>query len=128
MPGGRPASRPCVTRDDPGVPEHDVADFVEKTAKAMTTAQGLGRKPVEQVIRDAERHLRAIDGLVGDGDWLMGSHLSIADLSVLPQLNALSCTREVVSTTSKMPRITARRQRVMAAAPDNSGFRSEPVT
>ncbi len=119
---------PSFAATMPGVPEQDVADFVEKAVKAMTTAQGLGRKPVEQVIRDAERHLQAIDGLVGDGDWLVGSHLSIADLSVLSQLNALLCTREVVSATSKMPRLMAWRQRVMDAAPDNGGLRSEPVT
>ncbi|MBI2802694.1 MAG: glutathione S-transferase family protein [Gammaproteobacteria bacterium] len=117
---------PSFAATMPSVPEHQVADFVEKAAKAMTTAQGLGRKPVDQVVRDAERHLHAIDGLVGDGGWLVGSHLSIADLSVVPQLNALLCTREVVEATSKMPRIMAWRRRVMDAAPDHSGRRSEP--
>ena len=118
---------PSFAATMPGVPEHDVADFVEKAAKAMTTAQGLGRKPVEQVLRDADRHLQAIDGLVGDGDWLVGSHLSIADLSVVPQLNALLCAREVVAAVTKLPRTMAWRQRVMDAAPDNTGRRSESV-
>ena len=118
---------PSFAATMPGVPEQDVADFVEKAVKTMTTAQGLGRKPAEHVIRDAERHLRAIDELVGDGKWLVGNHLSIADLSVLPQLNALLCTREVVAVVDKLPRISAWRQRVMDAAPDNPGQRAEPT-
>ena len=79
------------------------------------------------MIRDTERHLRAIDELVGEGDWLVGGHLSIADLSVLPQLNALLCTREVVAAMANLPRINAWRLRVMATAPDNSGLRSDAV-
>ena len=33
---------PSFAATMPGVPEHDVADFVGKAATAMTTAQGLG--------------------------------------------------------------------------------------
>ena len=45
---------------------------IVKGVSALTTTQGLGRKPVSQIVADAERHLDALDGMLTKGDWLVG--------------------------------------------------------
>ena len=39
---------------------------------ARSQVQGIGRSRPRCVVRDVERHLDAVDGLVGDGEWLVG--------------------------------------------------------
>lgn len=59
-----------------------------------TKAQGVGRKPHELVLRELERHLDAIDTLLGEGDWLASGALTIADIAVAAQVTAISGARE----------------------------------
>lgn len=55
----------------------------------ITANQGIGRKSLEQLVVDVERHVAAIDGLLGDQDWLVGNQLSLADLAVYAMFQAL---------------------------------------
>lgn len=78
----------------PGVPKPRLKSLIVEGATRLTEAQGVGRKPRDQVVRDVERHFRALDGLLDGRDWLVGEALSIADLAVIAQVNALRYARE----------------------------------
>ena len=77
--------------------------------------QGIGRKPTEAIIADVERHVRAIDGLVGDGQWLVGSALSLADIAVFVQLFCIRGSDEGARVVAAYPRVAAWMDRVDAA-------------
>ena len=77
--------------------------------------QGIGRKPTEAIIADVERHVRAIDGLVGDGQWLVGSALTLADIAVFVQLFCIRGSDEGAQGIAAHPRVAAWMERVDAA-------------
>lgn len=49
--------------------------------------QGIGRRPRERVEQEFFAHLQALETLLGAGRWLVGDHLTIADLSIAAQLD-----------------------------------------
>jgi len=63
--------------------------IIPRAALKATRAQGIGRKSPETIARDLNRHVDAIDGLLGDRKWLVGKSLSIADISVFVMLHCL---------------------------------------
>ena len=54
--------------------------------KRVTEAQGIGRKTRGDVERDLARHLDALVAWLGDGRWLVGETLTLADVAVFAQL------------------------------------------
>jgi glutathione S-transferase len=56
--------------------------------------QGVGKKPIDVVLRDVERHLDALTGLLGDGPWLLGDRLTLADIGVFAQLFCIRASDE----------------------------------
>lgn len=113
-----PKALPAFAATMPGLSEADVFERIATGAKQLTTAQGLGRKPSDRVIRDAERHFAAIDGLLGGRDWLVGDALSVADLAVACQVNALRYAEECEAMIERLPDVLAWLARVDDAAPD----------
>ena len=57
--------------------------------RRLTRKQGVGRKSVQQVLGDVERHADALAGLLGNREWLVGDALSLADLSVFSQIRCI---------------------------------------
>ena len=55
----------------------------------ITANQGIGRKSIEQLVVDVERHIAAVNDLLGDGEWLVGEQMSLADLAVYGMFQAL---------------------------------------
>jgi glutathione S-transferase len=55
----------------------------------ITTNQGIGRKSIEQLLVDVERHVSAVNDLLGNRDWLVGDSLTLADLGVYGMFQAL---------------------------------------
>jgi len=96
-------------------------DLLRKTmlegGAALTKAQGVGRKPVEQVVADLERHFQALDGMLDGRDWLVGDRLSSADLAAIGQVNALLFAQEARAAFSRTRHVAAWMARVDAAAP-----------
>lgn len=86
------------------VPElvaHDAAPLrtvgkrlVPLVVRRQLTAQGLGRRSDAQVLADLQRHLDALEVWLGDGEWLVGKSLTLADLSVFAQLFCIRGTDE----------------------------------
>lgn len=89
--------------------------LVPRTVKKQLDAQGIGRKKLEDVLRDLDRHLDAVDGWLGDGKWLVGDALSIADISVYAQLFCVGGAEEGARAIGKRPRIGAWMKRLEGA-------------
>ena len=81
-------------RSLPGVPKARLRPMIVEATTRLTEAQGVGRKPRDQVVRDVERHFQALDGMLDGRTWLVGDALSLADLAVIAQVNALRYAEE----------------------------------
>jgi glutathione S-transferase len=99
----------------PGVPRDHLKKAILDGVGALTQAQGLGRKPPEQVVADVQRHFGAMDALLEGRDWLVGTAISMADLAVRAQLTALLYAveaREALETTRNVKPWMARVDRI----------------
>jgi glutathione S-transferase len=79
--------------------------YVERTGGAAT-----GRQPDEQRIASAVPRARtcldALSGLIGDGCWLAGSALTLADLHAVPMFAYFLRTAEGTNLLAGVPRLT----------------------
>jgi glutathione S-transferase len=80
---------PALTKYDPGWMKTAARYFVPRMMRGVLSRQGLGRKPLDQVLGDVERHVGAIQDWLGGRDWLVGDALSLADLGVFSQLTCI---------------------------------------
>lgn len=101
----------------PGVPKEQIKELVMTGVGQLTHAQGIGRKPQEQVVADAERHIAALEAMLDGRDWLVGDALSYADLAVLCQLNALLYAQEARAAVDKTKNIRPWIARIDEIAP-----------
>ena len=101
----------------PGVPKEQIKELVLKGSGQLTTTQGVGRKPRDQVVADVERHFKKLDALLEGRDWLAGDALSLADLAVIGQLNALLYAEEARTAFAKTKNIRGWIDRLDAIAP-----------
>jgi len=69
------------------------------------------------VLEELDRHRTALDVLLGDGAWLAGGRLSLADLAVASQLHAVAGAVEGRAALDAHPVTVAWLDRVNAAAP-----------
>jgi glutathione S-transferase len=106
----------------PKLVEQDAAWFkplapwvVPLMMKQTTRAQGIGRKPAELLIRDLEHQVEALTGLLGDRQWLIGSSLTLADISVFAQLACIREADEGGSIIDRVASVAAWMERVDAA-------------
>ncbi len=102
----------------PGMTVEQALPIVVKNAQELSTTQGLGRKPREQILSDFERHFVALEGFLSAGDFLAGDHVTLADIAVLCQVNALVWAQEAKARFDASPAITAWHARVSEIAPD----------
>jgi glutathione S-transferase len=82
--------------------------------RRLTRKQGVGRKSVQHVLRDVERQVDAVAGLVGDREWLVGEALSLADLSVCAQILCIRGAEEGARIVEERPAVRAWIERVEA--------------
>ncbi|MDE0192212.1 MAG: glutathione S-transferase family protein [Gammaproteobacteria bacterium] len=101
----------------PGVPKPRLKSLIVEAATGLTEAQGVGRKPRDQVVRDVVRHFEALDGLLDGRTWLVGDALSIADLAVIAQVNALRYAKEAEAALTGTHHVLGWIDRVDLAAP-----------
>ncbi len=73
----------------PKLPDWMLLKLIVKKSRDIIKIQGLGRKKSEQIIDDARRHLQALNAILSKSDFLIGSHISLADIAVISQLNCL---------------------------------------
>ena len=101
----------------PGVPKPRLKSLIVETTTRLTEAQGVGRKPRDRVVRDVERHVQALDGMLDGRAWLVGDALSLADLAVVAQVNALRYAQEAEAALKATRNVLGWAARVDDAAP-----------
>lgn len=89
-----------------------LALFIPRMMRGVTSSQGVGRRPLEVVLRDVERHADAIGGLLGSRSWLVGDALTLADVSVFAQLACIRGTPEGERIVAARPAVAAWMERV----------------
>jgi glutathione S-transferase len=82
------------------------------TINGQTKAQGIGRKSDAQVVLELGRHLDAIAALLAGREYLLGSALTLADVSVYAQLFAIRDSVEGAAEITKRPSVAAFMERV----------------
>ena len=102
----------------PGLKPDDVERVIVGRVSGIVREQGLGRKSRESVIGDMERHFAALAALLDGGCWLVGDRISLADIAVASQVNALADAREAQEIMVLYPCIGRWLRRVDEAAPD----------
>lgn len=68
--------------------------LVPRVLATQLRQQGVGRKPVDAVLRDVQRHLEAVTRILGGREWLLGEALSLADIAVFVQLHCIRGAEE----------------------------------
>ena len=81
-PGNQEHNAARITEPEAAVPRWLMRKAFPRIIRKATNGQGVGRKPLEQFMRDTERHIESIAGIVAGKDWLVGNRLSLADLAV----------------------------------------------
>ncbi|MDX1649523.1 MAG: glutathione S-transferase family protein [Myxococcota bacterium] len=118
---------PELLKHDPAWARTVLAPLVPRLMRRVTRAQGVGRKPRGMLLRDVERHVDAVGGLLArppagaagheDGrDWLVGDALSLADLSVFAQLTCIRATDQGAKIVEGRPSVAAWMERVDRAS------------
>jgi len=73
--------------------------------------QGIGRKPLDSVLRDVQRHVEAVTQLLGERDWLVGDAITLADIAVFAQLYCIAGAEEGAKMIEARPSVAAWMQR-----------------
>jgi glutathione S-transferase len=79
--------------------------ILPRAIQGQTNAQGIGRKSDAQVVKELGRHLDALAGLLGGGDYLAGGALTLADIAVYVQLYAIRDADEGAAAIAARPEI-----------------------
>jgi glutathione S-transferase len=85
---------PELTKHDPNWIKGVAPYFVPRMMRGVLSRQGVGRKPLESVLADIERHVAAVKDWLGGREWLVGDALSLADLSVFAQFACIRGAEE----------------------------------
>ncbi len=107
---------PAVAALDPAVIRLAAPYLVPSHMRAILVKQGVGKKPPEMILEDVERHLAALEGWLGQGPYLLGDALSLADLAVFAQLNCIRGADEGARLLAQRPPLAAWMERVDRAS------------
>jgi glutathione S-transferase len=66
--------------------------IVPATMMKQLKAQGMGRKSLAQVLTELDQHLQMLNALLYERDWLVGEQITLADIAVAVQLQAIAAT------------------------------------
>ena len=111
-PGNRERNIPRMVEHEGAFLRWLLAKVVPGGIVRITGAQGIGRKSIEQLLVDVERHITAVDSLLDGTDWLVGNQLSLADLAVYAMFQALRDADMVADMLARYPAVTAWMMRV----------------
>jgi glutathione S-transferase len=111
---------PIIAASDAAVVQRVAGLIVPPTIKRRLVAQGLGHKTNAQILDEVGRHIDAVGGLLGGGDWLVGDALSIADIAVFAQLFCIGGTPEGAARIADVPAVGKWMTRVDEATRENA--------
>jgi glutathione S-transferase len=106
---------PVLTAHDPPWMKRLARFLVPRLMGSVLSRQGIGRKPIDVVLRETGEHVRALEDWLAGRDWLVGDALSIADLAVFGQLFAIGGSEEGAGILAASSAVTSWMARVDAA-------------
>jgi glutathione S-transferase len=106
---------PALVAHDPPWFQRLAEYVVPRIMRRITRSQGVGRKPRDMLLRDVERQIRAVAALLGEGQWLVGGSLSVADIAVFAQLACIRGADEGAKLVEAEPAVAAWMERVERA-------------
>jgi glutathione S-transferase len=80
---------PRLVAHEPAALRPLVRMMAPRAITKQAASQGVGKKPLAAVLTDVRRHVDAVGDLLGGRDFLVGSRLSLADISVFAQLDCI---------------------------------------
>jgi glutathione S-transferase len=101
-----------LAHEESGLIRRVAALAAPRTMRNVLAKQGIGRKSEDEVLRDVSRHGEAIAGWLGTREWLVGEHLSVADVAVFVQLAAIRSTDEGEKLLAAQPTVLSWMERV----------------
>lgn len=150
LPANAKRFAPELLAHDPPWAQRLLAPLVPRLMRRTTRSQGVGRKPLAMLLRDVERHVDALGGLLHGGPegavtpggpggpgappetraaresgWLVGGRLSLADLAVFAQLACIRATDEGGRIVGDRPTVAAWMERVDRASGPPADARPE---
>ena len=88
------------------------AETVPEGIRQQLTAAGLGRKDKTTLLNDVRRHIEAVNALLEANSWLVGEHLSYADIAVAAMFFVINRAEEGAVMLDEYPTIRAWQGRV----------------
>ncbi|MBT4518871.1 MAG: glutathione S-transferase family protein [Halieaceae bacterium] len=88
-PGNRERNMPRMVEKEGWFLRYLLPKVIPGGIAKITATQGIGRKTPEQLLVDVDRHVQAVDDLLGTGNWLIGQTITLADLAVYAMFQAL---------------------------------------
>jgi glutathione S-transferase len=106
---------PELTKNDHAFVRAAAKFAVPLATRSRTRAQGVGMKSPDMIHEDLERHVEAVNGLLGDRSWLVGNALTLADIAVFVQLFCIRATVEGWPIVHGWPKVASWMDRVDGA-------------
>ncbi len=104
-----------VLSHDTGISRWFMGKVMGKFVRKTGETQGIGRKSKEVILAEFREHLQAIVGMMGNGDWLVGDQMTVADIAVASMCTVLDRAEEAEKMMRRRNRLRAWRERVDAA-------------
>ncbi len=110
---------PILLQSETGLTRFFAQKLIRGVVKRQAEAQGTGRKSKDQILADLKRHLISLESLLEGKEWLVGEHLTLADIGVFAQIFAIGGSEEGARMISEYPSIVAWISRVDVATVSN---------
>ncbi len=103
---------PRLLANHTGLMHWILSKMMPKAILKITGTQGVGRKHIEQLVIDINRHFQAVDKLLISSQWLVADRFTLADMSVYAMFNCLKDAAEVADMLPDYPRVIGWMKRV----------------
>lgn len=106
-PGNSERNIPRLLERENAVVKWLMTRLIPRLLRKTTHTQGVGRKSVEQLLIDTERHVAAVAGMLGEDDWLLENRLTLADLAVYAMFQCFRDADIALELMEKYPAVMA---------------------
>lgn len=96
-----------ILKYDKGLMAKLLRPIVPVLTRKAGTAQGLARRSEGDILKELQRHIDALAALLADSDYLVGNALSLADISVLAQVECIAGSGQGLEMLQSQPAVMA---------------------
>ena len=111
-PGNRERNLPRLLERESGFFAWLLLKLAPKGLAKITSAQGVGRKSMEQLETDCRRHVTAVSEMLGQDDWLVNNQTTLADLAVYSMFQTFRDADFLAAILNEHPNVCAWMQRI----------------